>query len=475
MILIASFEFLSYLILITIFYYSLPKKFQKFVLFFSSLFFLGNISLFFLLFALTSSTFNFLFGIIIYKNRKHAWNKIIYYSTLSVNIGVLFALKYLNSIIESINTFKGYNIPIISILIPIGISYYTFQNIGYLYRVFKGMESAEKGFIDYSIFILFFPKILAGPIERSNHFLPQLSNKIVFKNENIIPGLQLILLGLFKKLVIAENIGIVVYGINNNLDDYAGFTIILVFLLQPLHMYFDFSGYTDIALGAAKLFGYNLTDNFNRPFFATNITTFWKRFHISLTRWCHDFIFNIVLYKRRKWKDWGAVYAVFVTFIVVGVWHGLTLNFLIVGLLQAFAISFEYLTRKQRYNFFQHFNPSFSKYFGRFITYLFYSVTLVFFYSPEFSDALLFFNKIFSTDGLIFNWHMFFGSKVKLFLIPLLIVIYMSCEALQENNIELKTFFYNSHYLVRFSFYYLLIYLIIWYGGTQQEFIYFQF
>lgn len=473
-------EYLFFLFVIVVVYYLSPQRFQRYIILLASFGFLGYFSITFLVYALVFSSVNYLFGLFIEKQVSKRTKKIFYFTILIFDIGILFLFKYINLLIESLNFITHLfsdqkTFPLYNIILPIGISYYTFQCIGYIYRVYKGMEPAEKSFIDFSIYTLFFPKILAGPIEFSNRFLPQLRMKMVLKQDNITEGLQLILLGFFKKLVIADNLGVIVNTTNSNLDEYSGFAIILVFLLQPLHMYFDFSGYTDIALGSAKLFGYKLTDNFNRPFFAQNVTTFWKRFHISLTAWCHDFIFNIVLYKRRKWKDWGAIYAVFVTFIVVGIWHGPTLNFLIVGLLQAFAISFEFLTRKQRYKFFKKFTPGFSKFIGRIITYLYYSVTLIFFNLTNLADVSKFIRNAFTFDGTSIDWNLLYESEAKLVLIAIIILIYFIIEALQEKKYPVLHKFNRLRYFYKYAFYYLIIYIIIWYGGVQQEFIYFQF
>lgn len=475
-----TFEFLIFLLVIVTLYYLSPSRFRRLIILVASLVFLGYFSIASLIYALIFSFINYFLGIFIEKQKSTQAKRILYFSTLFIDIGGLVFFKYLNLFIESINflsslTQSAKSLPFTSLILPVGISYYTFQSIGYIYRVYKGMEKPEMNFINFSIYTLFFPKILAGPIEKSNHFLPQLFEKKEIAESNISAGLRLILFGFLKKLVIADNIGVLVTTVHGNLESYSGVSILITYLLHPIYIYFDFSGYTDIALGSARLFGYSLTENFNRPFFATNVTTLWRRWHISLTSWCNEFIFNIILFKRRRWKDWGAVYAVFLTFTIIGIWHGPRWNYLILGLLQGFAISFEYLTKKNRFNFYKRFKPGVSIIFGRIITYLFFSFSLIFFYLPTFKVAMEFISRIFIMEMNPSIWESVYEYRVKFILIPIIVIIFFTIEAFQERKKDIINSFNKLPNLLRYLLYYIVIYLIIWFGGTQQEFIYFQF
>jgi len=474
-------SYLIFLAFIACTFYFVPRKFQIFVIFLASLAFIGNISLAVFLFGFSLSIFNYFFGLLIEYARSKSQKRIYYYIALLTNIGILIIFKYANFFIDTINLvftpFANHNrFPNLSIILPIGISYYTFQNIGYIYRIYKGMEFAEKRLDVYTVYNLFFPKLFAGPIERSNHFLPQLQHKNEFKQENITKGLQLLLFGYFKKIVIGDSFGTTVHTVYNNLDTITGFPILIVFFLQALYIYFDFSGYTDIALGSARIFGFKLTDNFERPFFACNVSTFWRRWHISLTAWCNDFIFKIVLFKRRKWKDWGAVYAVLLTFLVIGIWHGAKWTFVVLGLLQALAISYEYFTKRIRLRSAAYFNQKLVNRVSRFLTYLFFSFSLIFFISPNISVSFNFIQSLIPTHQMNFigvlktipnPQGLLFGLIASLFILWI-----ESCE--ESGNKILDRFLAKKRW-IRWLIYYFLIFIILYQAQGEVTFIYEQF
>ena len=183
------------------------------------------------------------------------------------------------------------------IIVPLGISYFTLQGIGYLINVKMGWEKPEKNFLIFLLYIIFYPKFLSGPVERSNHILPQLKQLTGFNDQQVSDGLRLALIGFFKKVAIANQIAPYTVGSYENINFADGSTSWLIFIIQPLYLYFDFSGYTDMARGVAKTFGIELLPNFNRPFFADNVTNFWKRFHISLSSWFNDYVFKQTSFK----------------------------------------------------------------------------------------------------------------------------------------------------------------------------------
>jgi len=365
-------------------------------------------------------------------------------------------------------------------MLPIGISYYTFQCIGYIYRVYKGLEAPEKRYDVFTIYTLFFPKLLSGPIEKSNTFLPQLRENKTWQKENITSGLQLLLFGFFKKLAVADTLGLLINGFYGNMSEHSGLIIILVYLLQPVYIYFDFSGYTDIALGSAKLLGYNLTDNFNRPFFSQNVSGFWRRWHISLTTWCNDFVFKIVLFKKRKWKDWGAMYAVFLTFLLIGIWHGPRWNFIILGILQGIAINYEFFTKRARLKFAKKLPQGFVVFASRIITYLFFAFSLIFFYAPEFDQATYFIRNMFavlSLDELSTSFNVLIMSMYRLdFYISLLIMmIWISLEYKAETGNDLIGKLYTFKPVIKWPVYYIVIFLLLYLAKGNNTFIYEQF
>ena len=308
--------------------------------------------------------------------------------------------KYINFFFENINYLTGFistslALPYLDLIIPVGISYYTFQALGYLIRINRRAEKAEYNFVYFANYMIFFPKFLAGPVERSNLFLPQARAGVVFNADQVSDGLRLFLWGMFKKVVIGDNLGAPVNLLYNNIENYSGVMLMLVFVLQALHLYADFSGYTDMALGIAKTFGLKLTPNFNRPFFARNVGEFWRRWHISLSSWCNDFIFSPFIVKYRKAGNRAAIAGIFISFFVIGIWHGANWTFVVVGLLQGVAISYEFITKRKRLEIASKMNPLLVLYGSRLITFLFFCLTLVFFNAHHISDSWYFLTHMF--------------------------------------------------------------------------------
>ena len=480
-----SLGYIVFLAIITLLYYTLPQRFQRPILLVSSLAFIGSISIPFLVFAMVFSTFNYLFGMLLNSLKDKPGKKSIYILSLFINIGALIFFKYSNFFIDSINILTGSfssskTIPLMSVLLPLGISYYTFQCLGYIYRVYKGIEAYEKRFDIFMIYNLFFPKFTSGPIEKSNSFLPQLQQGKQWNNEDISAGLHLLLFGFFKKLAIADTLGLIINQVYGNVFEYTGLTLIMTYLLQPFYIYFDFSGYTDIALGSARLLGFKLTDNFNRPFFAENVSTFWRRWHISLTAWCNEFIFMIVLYKKRKWKNWGSAYAVFLAFFIIGIWHGPRWNFIILGIIQALAINYEFFTRRSRIKLAKKLPTGLALRISRIITFLFFCFSLIFFYAETSAQSTHFVSNLFASldlDLLISNFRdLVVGAYRKDFFLALLIlVIWMIFESYQERKVDIFGWFQKLNIWIRWPVYYFLIILMLWLAKGENTFVYQQF
>ena len=253
---------------------------------------------------------------------------------------LLFITKYWNSIADTTGAFS-----VLNILVPLGISFYTFQTIGYLFDVYRGYIKPEKNLTRFALFISFFPHLLAGPIEPAQKFFPQL-DLIQINRKNIKFGLFLICLGLFKKMVIADRIGPIVEIVFGSPSDYGGSAIAFSLLLARYQIYCDFSGYTDIALGSAQIFGLILTQNFNRPFAATSITEYWRRWHISLANWIRNYIFFPLV--ATKVARIGVQGLILLTFLILGVWHGGSINYLIYGLWHGLFVILDASTRSRR-------------------------------------------------------------------------------------------------------------------------------
>ncbi|MEI3419587.1 MAG: MBOAT family O-acyltransferase [Butyricimonas faecihominis] len=217
---------------------------------------------------------------------------------------------------------------------PLGISFYTFQALGYLIDVYWEEEEPERSLPDFMLYMLFFMKFLSGPIERAFDMLPQLKIEKRFDYDTVTYGLKLMLIGLMKKVLIADRLAPHLDSIFASVQDASGAQLLLAGLLYPIELYADFSGYTDMAIGGAMMFGYRLSPNFNRPFVAKTITDFWRRWHMSLSFWVRDYLYQPIAASKRYWGQWGIVYALVVTFVLLGVWHGAGWNYVIYGLIK---------------------------------------------------------------------------------------------------------------------------------------------
>jgi D-alanyl-lipoteichoic acid acyltransferase DltB (MBOAT superfamily) len=353
---IKSLHFVLFLPIVVFVYYLSPQRFKWLVLLTSSTIFIAFNSLTSLLILITAIVINFLTAQGINKIENPKPKQYFLWLVIVINLILLGVFKYYNAINRGSDFFSSIlqiDNPIAHVewLLPLGISYYIFQSIGYNIEIYRGKELPEKHLGYFSVYLSFFPKLIAGPIERSFDFLPQLRNKIKLKYENISHGCRLIIWGLFKKMVIAEHINEFIQPIFDQSEAYSGLPLLMAFLLYTVEIYADFSGYTDIALGGARLFGFKLTNNFNRPFFASSLTEFWRRWHISLSTWVNDYIFmplSMWISIRFNFKKWGIIFSVFFSFLLLGIWHGSDWTFAIFGAIQGIVLAYEILTQKMR-------------------------------------------------------------------------------------------------------------------------------
>ncbi len=468
---ITSIPFVLLVIASVIVYYLLNHKFRIWYLTILSCFFVASLSSHLLFYIAFYTLVNYWIGINLPVTK---YKKLLYRTGLFFNLLQLFLLKYssfaINPVFQELNI--HINVTKLSeIIVPLGISYFTLQGIGYLTNIKMGWEKPEKQFPSFLLYIIFYPKFLSGPIERSNHFLPQLKEFKAFSSQQVTEGFRIALLGFFKKVVIANQLGLIVSGAYSNLSSTSGLSLWMVILIQPLYLYFDFSGYTDIALGFAKIYGINLLPNFDKPFLSENVTNFWKRFHMSLSLWFNDYVFKQLSFKYRKWGKLSPVFAVFVTFTLFGIWHGAGWNFMVLGFLQALAINYEFFTKRKRLEVFSKMPDALKKWTGRFFTYIFYGFSLVFFFAPDLNTALNFFSELKDYNDPA-NINMF----SKLFYLALIAsIIFLANEVLSSDS-KLSHHkverFWNSHKLLRFVIYNIIIFLIITQLSGGVSFIY---
>lgn len=475
---ILSINYILFLSITFIAYYLVNNKFKYLVIFFASILFILSISVNVLLFSLSFTGLNYVGGLILYKFLKNQnLRKVIFWTITGLDIGILAFYKYINFIFDSINSFfkifqATLQIDLIKVILPVGISYYTFQSIGYLIRINRGFEIPEKNIIKFSSFLLFFPKFISGPVERSNHFLPQISNRRNFNKESVTSGLRLILFGAFKKITIANTLYLPVSVIYSSIHEYSGIPLMLVLIIQLIYVYFDFSGYTDIALGSAKILGIDIIDNFNRPFLSKSITEFWKRWHISLSSWCNDFIFLPFIIKYRKLGTTASFLGIFLTFLIIGIWHGANWTFVILGLLQGIAITYEFFTKRYRIKLASIFPIWFSNALSRMFVFFYMGFSMIFFFSKSVSDAWYYITHILTNIEFKFSGYDLNIDKQKFLIAILSIVIIYIIEMLNEKGYNLQSLFLKQSRWIRWTTYYIIIILIFITNSEISSFIY---
>lgn len=475
---ITSSIFLILSLLAVFAYYLLKQKSRILFLVVLSCGFIASFSLHLLVYILAYTLLNYLIGLRLLQTKR---KKLLFVSGLVINLTQLILLRYVSFTVEPL--LKVLNISwdasvIAGFIVPVGVSYFTLQGIGYLINIHMGWEKPERNPLHFLLYLTFFPRFISGPIDRSNRFLPQLHDKQAFNKDNLTEGFRLILFGLVKKVVIANQLSGIVHGAFDPAGSPEGYNMLIAMLVQPLYLYFDFSGYTDIAIGIARALGIKIPMNFNRPFLAQNMTNFWKRFHASLSSWFNDYIFMRTMFKYRKWKKHATTFALFVTWILFGIWHGAGWNFMFLGVLQAVAVYWEFRTKKWRFKLFSRLPAFWARWTGRFFTYIFYSFSLTFFFAPDLRSAFSFIARIPHGGEFL---PVSFGDP-KFLLVTLFILLIMVLETIQEDFGKLSKRIestWSSQKLVHTGFrwivYYIMFVLFMMYNTQNVEFVYVQF
>ncbi len=327
-----SIEYICFLAIIFFVFQIAGQKMKLLLLLAASYFFYGcwNVKYTFLIIGITLISYLSALGMERHPQKK----KIILGSSVFIFIAFLFVFKYFDFGINIFNSWmeikkSEIRISNFNILLPVGISFYTFQAISYVADVYKGNCKIEKNFLKYALYIAFFPQLVAGPIERADHIIPQFNKKYQFDYQQITDGMILIAWGLFKKMVIADELAVYVDKIYGSVDAYTGFALVIATVMFAIQIYCDFSGYSDIAVGSAKLFGINLMTNFKTPYLSSSLQEFWTRWHISLSQWLRDYVY-IPLGGGRKGKIRADI-NLLCTFLASGLWHGANMTFVIWG------------------------------------------------------------------------------------------------------------------------------------------------
>ena len=413
-------------------------------------------------------------------NDRHR-RKVLLWISVVVNLGFLGFFKYYNFFLDnfvSAFSFFGHEIGTssLNIVLPVGISFYTFQTMSYTIDVYRKKLEPTKDFIAFTAFVSFFPQLVAGPIERATNLLPQFYQKRHFEYRKAVDGMRQILWGLFKKMVIADNCAIFANDIFNNSDAYSGSTLVLGALFFALQIYNDFSGYSDIAIGTSRLFGFSLMKNFAFPYFSRDIAEFWRRWHISLSTWFRDYLY-IPLGGSRGSK-WMQIRNVFIIFIVSGFWHGANWTFIIWGALNALYFLPLLLAKKNRSNLDVigqgSLFPGIREFSSMLITFALTLIAWVFFRAQNVGHAAAYLSEIFS--GSLFTVPAANSFTVLNFLVLPCILLLIFVEWIGRHKEHgLEGFGLKWPRIFRWSFYFILVFTLFVFSSTEQEFIYFQF
>ena len=469
-----STSFAIFLPIVFIIYWSLKNKhliYQNLILLISSYIFYGWWDWRFLSLIALSTVVDYLVGIQIDKAESKKTKRNFLLISLIVNLGLLAVFKYFNFFITSFEEMlNSLGLPFdtwtLNIILPVGISFYTFQTLSYSIDLYKGKIKHTNDFISFAAFVAFFPQLVAGPIERASHLLPQFIKKRKFNYQIAISGISLISYGFFKKLVIADRLAIYVNNIFSDIENANTLSLLLGIIFFSFQIYADFSGYSLIARGSAKLLGFDLILNFNKPYLASSITSFWKRWHISLSTWFRDYLY-IPLGGNRV-SQLRNYYNLIIVFLLSGLWHGANWTFVIWGALHAFYLII-YLQYKKT------FNPKltenlFRKFINILTVYSCVTFAWIFFRANDLNHAMIYINKIIELDFSL-NLVQISAEKGPLNLaLSLCVIILLYVSYLLPKNLSFKK---TSSYLL-FNLIIILIITLIGVNG-KTEFIYFQF
>lgn len=486
-----SIEFAIFLpVVFLIYWFALNSnlKMQSCFLLLAGYFFYGWWDWRFLFLLILVSIINYLIGIRIDINEENRKRKIWLITGLVINISILGVFKYYNFFVDSfidLISMAGYDLQgsTVNIVLPLGISFYTFLSLSYLLDIYKKNLTANRNVIEVLLSLSFFPIILAGPIQRPSSLLPQIATKREFNYPRAVDGLRQILWGLFVKIVIADNLAPHVEDIFLNYSDYSGSTLLSGAFFYAIQIYADFSGYSNIAIGTASLFGFSLMRNFDYPYFSRDITEFWKKWHISLTSWFRDYLFLPISFAI-SWKIkkervifirtdlFIYIVASTITWFLTGLWHGANYTFIVWGMIHGFFLIIYQWQRKPRKKLFKILRISNNNIIvvaiETFITLLIVILAWVVFRSSTIQQSAEYLRGIFSSSLLSFP-QVFPKTAI------LTTIIFILAEFVQRNKKHALQIEKIKYRLLRWGIYFGIVLMILLFGGGNQKFIYFQF
>jgi alginate O-acetyltransferase complex protein AlgI len=478
-----SIDFAIFLPIVFILYWFATNnnlKLQNFLIVAASYLFYGWWDWRFLSLILFSTVVDYTVGRKLRIEENQTKRKILLWTSILVNLGFLGFFKYYNFFLDNFITafsFFGSEIKAnsLNIILPVGISFYTFQTLSYTIDVYKRKLEPTKDFIAFSAFVSFFPQLVAGPIERATHLLPQFYKKRTFDYSKSVDGMRQILWGLFKKIVIADNCAEFANQIFNNSADLNGSTLVLGAIFFTFQIYGDFSGYSDIAIGTSRLFGFDLMQNFNFPYFSRDIAEFWRRWHISLSTWFRDYLY--IPLGGSIGGTWMKVRNTFIIFIVSGFWHGANWTFIVWGALNAVYFLPLLLTNNNRNNLETvaqgKFFPSIRELSLMLLTFGLTAFAWIFFRANNIGHAISYISEILSSS--LFSIPKFARIGKALTTIILVAIFVLVEWKGREGQYAIAHLGIKWKRPLRYVMYYVIIISIFWFGGKEQQFIYFQF
>lgn len=470
-----SFEFFLFLPLVFALYwfvFNQSLKWQNALILVASYFFYGWWSWAFMGLLMLSTALDYAYGFwVASPNRKKA--KLFLWLSILNNLGILAVFKYYNFFAlqfqEGLTLLGLHTNPVLlQVALPVGISFYTFHGMSYVFDIYRGQQKPVRNFVDYAVFVSFFPLLVAGPIERANHLLPQVQKPRTFRYNQALAGCRLILWGLFKKVVIADTLATIVDQIYQNPSELNSFTLLLGAIGFSMQIYGDFSGYSDIALGTAKLFGFELLSNFRFPYFSRDVAEFWRRWHISLSSWFRDYLY-IPLGGSRVGKV-KAVRNTFLIFLVSGFWHGASWNFIAWGFIHACGFLPLLLLNRNRTHTTDvvaqnRWYPNLKEAGQMLATFSFVTFAWVFFRAETLPDAASY------LQALLTKWHMHSGIQGGSVLAWAALLLALDWY-LRHDERSLRV---PTNRLLRHGIYFSFALAILLKLGSHQSFIYFQF
>jgi len=480
-----SLHFLFFFIIVTAIYFALPYQRRWFLLLISSCYFyMAFVPIYILILGFTI-VIDYFAGIYI-ENAEGKKRKLFLIASLIANIGVLAIFKYYNFLNENFTfLLHGFGlsnpVPYLSILLPIGLSFHTFQAMSYTIEVYRGHQKAERHFGIYSLYVMFYPQLVAGPIERPQNLLHQFREKYDFDYDRVTSGLRLMAWGLFKKVVIADRLAIVADIVFNNPYEKNSLSLVIGVVFFSFQIFCDFSGYSDMAIGAARVMGFKLMTNFDKPYQSKSIHEFWKRWHISLSTWFRDYFYITLGGNRVTIPRWYL--NLFLVFIVSGLWHGANWTFVIWGALHGFYLVFAIVTLKYREKISETLGLNRFPFFSVLTTFSLVAFAWIFFRASNVQTGFYIIQHLVSGIPDIFNM---LSKRQSVFqplglsrndlVFSVFLILFLESVHFIQSKYNISEIFLKQPVYLRWTVYYVLILSIIFLGVFEnRQFIYFQF